>query len=244
MDGAHGRGRLGRRRDRARGQRHVERDAAVHRRTGRRPRGALRRPVGATRVAAVPGVPRVRPRAATEGHADRRRAHRRAGAGGAHPRDRPRVARFAVPPHAPRRRHRAVRHPAVHDGRLVVRRRARRPAQARARGGARAGTAARADAGAPRSRVPRPPAVRRQRARPAPRVPAVVLRLGAGGTAGAADRADLRRARQDPAARRTDRPELGRQPHRQHDVPRLRAGRGARLGDGRPRARRDRRGVG
>ena len=137
----------GRRRDRARGQRHVERDAAVHRRTGRRPRGALRRPAGAACVAAVPGVPRVRPRAATEGHADRRRAHRRAGAGGAHPRDRPRVARFAVPPHAPRRRHRAVRHPAVHDGRLVVRRRARRPAQARARGGARAGTAARAHAG-------------------------------------------------------------------------------------------------
>ena len=75
-------------------------------------------------------------------------------------------------------------------------------------------------------------------------LPALVLRLGARGPARAADRADLRRARQDPAARRTDRPQLGRQPHRQHDVPRLRAGRGARLGDGRPRARRDRRGVG
>ena len=42
---------------------------------------------------------------------------------------------------------------------------------------------------------------------------------------------------------RPDRPQLGRQPHRQHDVPRLRAGRGARLGDGRARAGRDRRGL-
>ena len=67
------------RRDRARGQRHVERDAAVHHRARRRRHtvaGALRRPSRAAGVAAVPGVPRVRPRAAATRDADRGRAHR------------------------------------------------------------------------------------------------------------------------------------------------------------------------
>src|SRR3954447_22811903 len=95
--------------------------------------------------------------------------------------------------------------------------------------------------GAARSHVPRPPAVRRRRARPAPRVPTLVLRLGAGGTARSAHRADLGRARPDSPGGRADRPQLGRQRDRQQDVPRLQAGRGARLGDGGARTGGDRR---
>ena len=49
--------------------------------------------------------------------------------------------------------------------------------------GAGARPAARPDARDARPRVPRPSAVRKERARPAPRLPALVLRLGAGGSA-------------------------------------------------------------
>ena len=197
--GEDGARRDGQRRDRTRRQRDVERDPPVHRAAGHGCGRALRRPAGATRVPAVPGVPRVRPRVAAARHADGRRAHRRAGPRGRHPRDRPRVARVAVPAHAPHRRRRPLRHPAVHHGRLAVRRRAGRPADARARVGARARPAARPHPDDARPRVPRPSAVRRERARPAPRLPALVLRLGPRGSARPAHRADLRRARRDAA---------------------------------------------
>ena len=114
---------------------------------GRRPRGALRRPPRAAGVAAVPGVPRVRPRAAAARDADRRPRTPTCPVPEVltHETDAEWLG-LAVPAHAPGRRHRAVGHPAVHDGRLAVRGVGGRPAQARARVGARARTAARAHA--------------------------------------------------------------------------------------------------
>ena len=172
------------------------------------------------------------------------RAHRRPGPRGARPRDRRRVAGLAVPPDAQSRRHRAVRHPAVHDGGMAVRGLGGRAAQARARVGARARAPALADA---RDRTTsRSSTVRSSRAG------ALDQHLdyqrwyydwARDGETVPADRAHLRRARQDATGGGTDRPQLGRQSHRQHDVPRLRAGGRARLGDGRARAGRGRRGV-
>ena len=69
-----------------------------------------------------------------------------------------------------------------------------------------------------------------------------LLRVGRGRRGALpAHRAHLHLAR-GPLARhgRDARDQLGRRPHRQHDVPRLRTGGGARLGDGRGRAPRDR----
>ena len=78
----------------------------------------------------------------------------------------------------------------------------------------------------------RPRAPGATRARPAPGVPARVLRLGVRGHTRARRRACPRRARRHDPGQRSHGVELGRQPDRQHPLPRLRAGGRARLGDG------------
>ena len=100
--------------------------------------------------------------------------------------------------------------------------------------------AARAHARQRRPRVPRPAAARRHRAAPAGRARALVLRLGARRTLVPVDRPDVRVARGALARRRRDGAQLGRRARRQHPLPRLRADRGARLGDGHGRAARGR----
>ncbi|MFN8025577.1 MAG: phosphotransferase [Acidimicrobiia bacterium] len=72
--------------------------------------------------------------------------------------------------------------------------------------------------------------------RPAAELPARVLRLGTGGARDPADGAGVREARRHAAGQRHLGPQLGRQPRRQHHLPRLRTGRRARLGDGDRRA--------
>ena len=211
---------------------------------GRRTRRALRRPPRAAGVAAVPGVPRVRPRAAATGHADGRRAHRRARPRGAHPRDRRRVARLAVPPDASGRRHRAVRHPAVHDGRLAVRRLAR---------GA-SGSSSASRCACSRACTTLTPETHDLAFLDRPKFGADALDQHLdyqrwyydwardGETVPLIERTFAALDKTRPAEG-PDRPQLGRQPHRQHDVPRLRARGRPRLGDGRARAGRGRRGV-
>ena len=157
-----------------------------------------------------------------------------------------RRARHAVLPDGPGRRRRAAGRAALQLRRQLAVRRGRRgaaPAAGRRRSAVLAELHAIPDAattfGVPR----RPTHAGRHAAAPQPGPDPGLVRLrGRRHRPLAADRARPRVARGQPARRhRRDGAVLGRLPDRQHDVPRLRAGRGARLGDGRarpPRARR------
>ena len=200
--------RVGARRDRSRRstvgnaqcarQRHVERDGAVRRcvtRTATVER--LRRPARAA-ARGLPGVPRVRPRTAAQVHGARARAHRRARARSAVLRDRrdwlgspfivmkrvDGVPPLDVPPY-------------VFGGWVMdaIARRARAHATQR---GAGARPPARDHAGNTRPLVPHAARARRDRARPATRLPALVLRLGTRRRDVPAHRADVRLARRAP----------------------------------------------
>ena len=151
--------------------------------------------------------------------------------------------RLALLRHGTRRRRRPARHHAVPVRVVAVRSGTGRPGPAAGR--RRSGswpscttwTSPPTDIAFLRARP-----ARRHRPAPPRGRPARLLRMG-GGRRGplAAHRAHLRLAR-GPLARRRGRRrhQLGRRPHRQHDVPRLRAGGRARLGDGGGRAPRDR----
>ena len=202
--------------------------------------GRVRRPGGAVRRGR-PGLPELRPAGAVRRHQARRRPHRRPGAGRRlHGADR-RGARHAVLPHGPDRGRRPAGRHALHLRRQLALRRLARTSSS----GCRTARSA-CWPGCTRSRTPR------RRSTTSTRPPPD--RCRASGTPMernlAARRAwyefavpDLgpspmveklaRLAGGQPARRpRRHRAELGRRPDRQHDVPRLRAGRGPRLGDG------------
>ncbi len=142
--------------------------------------------------------------------------------------------RLAVLRHGARRRHRPARHHAVPLRLLAVRGGPRRAGPAPAFIGAGPGRAARHGRQRRRPRLPRARPPRRQRPATTRRRLGRLLRMGGVRRRPvAAHRTRLSMARRPLAARRlAEHPQLGRRPHRQHDVPRLRTGGGARLGDG------------
>ena len=191
-----------------------------------------------------PGLPDVRPRSAVPRDRARRRALRCPRAADALVRERPDSARRAV------LRDGTGRGPgAAGSHALPVRR------QLGGRRHRRATPAARGLDCACARRAPRDPESRtetfsrartdrrgRPHAAPSPRRRAVgLLPLGGRRRHRSAARARVQVARRQLARGRPDRPELGRLPRRQRAVPRLRAGRRARLGDGRARTARGRR---
>ena len=192
------------------------------------------------------GVPELRPPGPVRRHPARRRPHRRPGARGrVHGADR-RGARHAVLPHGPDRGDRPA-------GRACPTRSATTGSSTRlARSSRRCRTARWAcSPGCTRSRTPQTTfafldpgrhltgaaATGTPMERNLARSPRVVRVRGPRPRPLADGREDPRLAGGQPARRpRRHRAELGRRPDRQHDVPRLRAGRRPRLGDGDHRA--------
>ena len=196
------------------GQRHVERDRALRRSTVAD--GGVERYVA--RLAPLPDLYPVFPEYDLELQRKCmdlvRAAHRRARARSASGRARPAVARHAVPRDAPHRRRRAARHPAVRVRRLGHGRDAR--AAARVAAQRASSVLARLHDDHARQRRPvvprRSPSTATVAARPAARLPALVLRVGARRRHVPVDRAHVRVARRATGPTKADRCSTGATP--------------------------------
>ncbi len=210
----------------------VERDGPVRRHLGRRRRAQHPVPGGADRAVGPPGLPRRDVPAPARRDARPRRAHRRADGPGPLARQRPGVVRATVLDHGPHLGRHPHRHAAVCRAGLAPRCLARAAGpgveRRRRRHGRRPPRRSRR-AGPPAGDVPR----RRRHAGRAPRRPRALPHVGRGRRTAPAVPPGAARAAGRPTARarRGAVPGVGRRPPQQPDLPGLRGGGGARLGD-------------